>query len=168
MKDFEKRIFETLSYMKSFPESGIFQIEERHLDEYITVYGEIFNTKDKDLKRHERSFARKLAGRNFVRFLVEDRHAKFNDINAGMVYMISNPSFPDHVKIGMTLDIIDRLEQYQTYDPFRKFKIEKYNFVLDRKAKERQILSHPDLFREQGEWIKKENSEKIFLDLTRV
>lgn len=82
--------------------------------------------------------------------------------------MISNKSFPEHVKIGMTLDVIERLEQYQTYDPYRQFKIEKYNFVLNRRFKEKQILNHPDLFKEQGEWIKKENSEKIFLDLTRV
>lgn len=109
-----------------------------------------------------------MAGRNLIRYLVEKRNAKFKDIDAGMVYMISNKSFPEHVKIGMTLDVIERLEQYQTYDPYRQFKIEKYNFVLDRRFKEKQILNHPDLFKEQGEWIKKENSEKIFLDLTRV
>jgi hypothetical protein len=43
----------------------------------------------------------------------------------------------------------------------------KYNFVLDRRYKEKLILSHPDLTKETGEWVKKENAEDIFLKLTK-
>lgn len=103
-----------------------------------------------------------MAGRNLIRYLVEKRNAKFKDIDAGMVYMISNKSFPEHVKIGMTLDVIERLEQYQTYDPYRQFKIEKYNFVLNRRFKEKQILNHPDLFKEQVNGLRKRIQKRYF------
>jgi hypothetical protein len=59
-------------------------------------------------------------------------------------------------------------KKYQTYCPNRQFRIENYNFVLDRRFKEKQILNHPNIFKEKGEWIKKENSRNIFLELTRV
>jgi hypothetical protein len=81
------------------------------------------------------------------------------------VYLIENPVFPEHLKVGMTIDLTQRLNIYQTYDPFRRFKIKKYDFVIDRKQKEKLILSHPEIFNASGEWIKIENAERIFLEI---
>lgn len=55
MKVFEERIFDTLSYLNSFPMTGIFQIEEKHVNDYIEVYGEIFNKKNKGLRGREKN-----------------------------------------------------------------------------------------------------------------
>lgn len=165
MKDFEKRVTDVMIFAKIIPESGLFQIEEKHLSEYIKIYGEIFATKDKGLKRNQEvKFARKLAGRTLIR-LLHEREFDFSDVRAGMVYMISNPVYPEHFKIGMTMDVVDRLASYQTYDPFKRFKLEKYNFVLDRRGKEKQLLNHPDIFKEDGEWVKRKNAEELFLKI---
>ncbi len=160
MEPKERRVVDVLIGYNVIPTDGIFQIEERHLIEYIKCYGEIFGA-GRGLKSREVEFARKLAGRTLVRVNAE-RGAKFNDINAGMVYMISNPAFADHYKVGMCIDVIDRLNTYQTYDPYRSFKIERYGFVLDRRFKEEQLLCHPDLYNESGEWVLKKNANDVF------
>jgi hypothetical protein len=166
VKDFERRVIDLMLYEGSIP-SGIFQIDDTHLDAYINTYGSIFNKRGKGLTtKQEKLFARKLAGRTLVRHLVECG-ARFSDIKAGMVYMISNPAFPKHYKIGMTLDVMDRLEQYQTYDPYRQFKIEKYSFVLDRRHNEQLILEHPDVVKENGEWVLRDRANELFLRITR-
>lgn len=168
MKDFEKRVTDVMIYSEEIPAEGIFKIKEHHLDSYIKAYGEIFGNKGKGLKnRNEYRFARKLAGRTLVRLLYE-RGAKLSQIDAGMVYVISNPAFEKHLKIGMTMDVIDRLSQYQTYDPYRAFRLEKYNFVLNRRHHEKLLLSHPDIVNESGEWVLKENVEEIFNELIFV
>jgi hypothetical protein len=166
VKDFERRVIDVMLYEGSIP-PGVFQISEAHLNSYIDIYGSIFGTKGKGLTtKQEHLFARKLAGRTLVRHLVECG-AKFSEVKAGMVYMISNPAFPKHYKIGMTLDVMDRLDQYQTYDPYRQFKIEKYSFVLDRRHNEQLILQHPDMVKENGEWVLRDRANELFLSLTR-
>jgi hypothetical protein len=68
----------------------------------------------------------------------------------------------------MCIDVIDRLNSYQTYDPYRKFKIERYGFVLNRRKAESLILYHPDIFNEQGEWVLRENANEIFSQIIKV
>lgn len=41
----------------------------------------------------------------------------------GYIYIITNPSFPKHVKIGTSINVEKRLQQYQTYSPYRNYKI---------------------------------------------
>lgn len=166
MREFETRIIDVMVYENIIPAIGLFQIDEHQLAAYIKLYGEIFGDKKAGLKnRNEYKFARKLAGRTLVRLLLS-RGVKINQIRAGMVYMISNKAFPLHYKIGMTMDVIDRLSQYQTYDPYRGFKLEKYNFVLDRRRNESLILQHPNIDNETGEWVLRNNAEEIFLQIT--
>jgi hypothetical protein len=83
-------------------------------------------------------------------------------MHAGLVYLIENPAFPEHYKVGMTINLKQRLSQYQTYDPYRKFKVFKYDFVLDKRSKEKELLNHPNIYNELGEWIKKTNAEELF------
>ena len=167
MKDFEQCVINVMIYQGMLPTNGVFDITEEHLKSYIEVYGSIFGTQSGGTRTKQNlKYARKLAGRTLIRLLSE-RGARFNQIRAGMVYMISNPAFPDHFKIGMTLDVIARLAQYQTYDPMRQFKLERYNFVLDRRHNERLILNHPDIINESGEWVEKTTADTIFLQLVK-
>ncbi len=41
----------------------------------------------------------------------------------GFIYIITNEQYPDWVKIGITKNLKRRLQTYQTYSPFRNFKI---------------------------------------------
>jgi hypothetical protein len=49
----------------------------------------------------------------------------------GFLYIITNPSFPNWVKIGTTTNFRARLQAYQTSSPFRDYKVE-------------FLLEHPD------------------------
>lgn len=79
-----------------------------------------------------------------------------------MIYLLENPVFPDHYKIGMTIDLDQRLSAYQTCDPYRRYKIIKYEFVLDRVLLEKELLCHPHIINEEGEWIKRINAIETF------
>jgi len=144
------------------PENGIFQISENILNSYIEKYNNIFSKSNNALKKKSNHrFSRRLAGLSFLKLNFE-RGARFHQMKSGLIYMIENEIFPDHFKLGMTIDLNSRLNSYQTYDPFRRFKVYKYEFVLDRILSEKKILNHPDIMNEQGEWIKKENAKEIF------
>jgi len=42
-------------------------------------------------------------------------------VKEGYVYVITNPAWPDWVKIGMAIDAEDRLNGYQTSSPMRDY-----------------------------------------------
>ena len=98
-------------------------------------------------------YMRKLAGLELLR-LKFSRGAKAKDCKEGMVYLISNSSWPGLLKIGMTTDIAARLESYQIYDPYKQFKVEHYDFCLDRRAAEKLLLERFDIHLVDGEWVK--------------
>lgn len=151
---------------ESIPKTGIFQITEKHIQSYIDSYNDLNNTKGKGLKKREYKLARKIAGINLLKINF-NRGAKYNDLKAGIVYMIENPIFKDHYKIGMTVDLVSRLNQYQTYDPYRRYSVTKYQFVENRKRIEECILYHPDILKEDGEWIKKDKAIEIFASIVQ-
>lgn len=132
-----------------------YDITKVMLESYVNMYSELFSKTNHVVRGSDLKLAYKLAGRTFIKhnlFL----GASLVDIKAGMVYIVSNPAFPDHVKIGMTVDIKKRLSSYQTCDPYRRYKIDHYDFVLDRKQTERHLLSKFSCFSEQGEWVSAE------------
>ena len=157
----ENLIIENLIREKYIPQTGIFQITESQLAKYVAEYGDNFGKRDNKLKSSNYRYARRLAGKTLIK-LNKARGAKFTDIKAGMVYIIENPVFPDHYKIGMTLDVHDRLATYQTYDPLRRYSLLKYEFVLDKKLTESRILSHPEAYKEAGEWIRRDKAFELF------
>ena len=147
--------------------TGIFPITQKLIYEHICREMDMRNNgwfstiEDRNLQIKIRNTAVTLVNLNIERGL------KIKDVDYGFVYMISNPAFPNHVKIGMTMDVFSRLKQYQTYDPFRQFKLEHYRFVLDRREMERGILDHPEVMTENGEWVHRSQSRKIFLKMTK-
>lgn len=160
----EQRILDLLVFENKLPSSP-YDITEEHLIHYMHAYVEVLHKKPFNLRMGDYRYTRKLAGLTLLKHNVS-LGAKINEIKAGIVYMIENPAYPLHFKIGMTVDLDSRLNQYQTYDPFRQFKVKHYEFVLNRKASERQILSHFNLSLESGEWILKDNGEQIFRNIT--
>ena len=82
--------------------------------------------------------------------------AKQTSEKRGFVYVITNPAYQGYVKVGKALDVLSRLNSYQTYSPMRDYKLEDYKFFSDRKKAE-------DLLKEllcdeqgdaSGEWFK--------------
>ncbi len=160
--DFERAVLNHLIHKSVIPIDGIFQIEESHLTEYMLMYSNLFGKLGKGLKTKTNTrYARKLAGLTLLKLNFE-RNAKFTQLKSGLVYIIENPQFLHHYKIGMTIELQSRLDTYQTYDPYRQFKIVKYEFVLDRSLTEKKLLSHPDITKECGEWVSKANAIEVF------
>ncbi|ARQ96224.1 hypothetical protein [Salmonella phage Stp1] len=70
-------------------------------------------------------------------------------IDLGYIYVISNPNFPGMYKIGSAKDAETRLLQYQTYSPYRDYKLELYLLCKDFRTKE---LNFHKKYSTEGEW----------------
>ena len=81
--------------------------------------------------------------------------AKYELSKEGQVYIITNPNFPEWVKVGMAVDSEDRLNGYQTSSPFRDYKLYKSWAVSDRRSAESEAHTHLEkTFDRRGEWFK--------------
>lgn len=139
------------------PESGTFDITEEILSDYITTYGGINGRLN---GKHCENFSRKLAGINLLKLKLA-RGCTLAQCKEGVVYLISNPAWPDHLKIGMTIDLEKRLKSYQMYDPLKRYAVQNYEFVLDRKRVEESMLKTFNFHIESGEWIKYSDSVQV-------
>jgi hypothetical protein len=80
---------------------------------------------------------------------------KYESSVEGQVYAITNPNFPDWVKIGMAIDAEDRLNGYQTSSPFRDYVLQYRYDVNDRRQAESQAHTElQKLYERRGEWFK--------------
>ena len=80
--------------------------------------------------------------------------AKYELSREGQVYIITNPNFPQWVKVGMAVDSEDRLNGYQTSSPFRDYALFTCWSVTDRRSAESE--AHSLLEKEydrKGEWF---------------
>lgn len=156
-----------LGYMikhKIIPSTGLYQITHKLVRTYCSVYRKLIGKNHKSLNQPSQiRYEEKLAGRTLIKDLI-CRGGNHTTIDAGLVYLIENPSFPDYYKVGMTLDIKGRLSHYQTYDPHRKFTIAHYHLVYNRRLAEKKILNSFSVDVEKGEWIKKIDVDK-FLEI---
>ena len=66
---------------------------------------------------------------------------KYKSSTEGQVYIITNPCFPEWVKVGMAVDAEDRLRGYQTSSPFRDYELFYSWSVHDRRAAETEAHS---------------------------
>ena len=76
-------------------------------------------------------------------------------MKSGYLYIISNPSHPNWLKIGVTEDIKSRLSVYQTSDPKRSYKMEYYVSHPDCYVAEKRIKETMKYFakRQKNEWF---------------
>ena len=83
-----------------------------------------------------------------------DSLSKYELSREGQVYIITNPNFPEWVKVGMAVDSEDRLNGYQTSSPFRDYALFTCWSVTDRRSAESE--AHSLLEKEydrKGEWF---------------
>jgi hypothetical protein len=72
----------------------------------------------------------------------------------GYVYGITHPEHPGYIKIGKTRNVRRRLGQYQTADPFRRYKLEFSIFSNSYHAAELRAHALLRGFRHQNtEWF---------------
>jgi hypothetical protein len=72
----------------------------------------------------------------------------------GFVYIMTNPAWPDAIKIGSAIDYERRLETYQTGDPYRAYKLLHTHYSSHRERLEKMIHTKLDEHRLEGEWFK--------------
>ena len=95
------------------------------------------------------------------------RYKSFNDAafsslenyeltRSGYVYAVTNPAWPDWVKIGMAIDAEDRCNGYQTSSPFRDYQLHHSVYCDDRRSLERKAHKAVERIAEErnGEWFK--------------
>ena len=83
-------------------------------------------------------------------------------LKEGYVYVITNPAWPEWVKIGMAIDAEDRLNGYQTSSPMRDYELVHAISTPDRARAERVAHKAAAMCGERkGEWFKIPNSEAV-------
>lgn len=104
-------------------------------------------------RKHTKTISRQL---NYTRLFL--LHVKFkrngnkaSGIKEGFVYLVTNPAWPDKIKIGSYIDVVERLNVYQSYSPNRDYELHEYYFSHDRFKEEKQW--HRSLCAD-GEWCK--------------
>tara|TARA_B100000963_G_C22488316_1_gene608001 strand:- start:190 stop:594 length:405 start_codon:yes stop_codon:yes gene_type:complete len=81
---------------------------------------------------------------------------KLDSIKEGYVYAITNPAWPEWIKIGMAIDADDRCNGYQTSSPFRDYAVEHVVVSNDRRKAEAQAHKAAAKMAKEvrGEWFK--------------
>ena len=83
-----------------------------------------------------------------------DSLSKYELSSEGQVYIITNPNFPEWVKVGMAVDSEDRLNGYQTSSPFRDYALFTCWSVADRRSAESEAHSLLEkAYDRKGEWF---------------
>jgi len=172
MIDKHHEIFERMISRNIIPNEGMFEINFAMIDQFYEIYREVYPPKGGKMKSSNVKYAKKLAGLHLMKLSTSraeieaevERKVKVKKPKCGIVYLISNPAFPGMYKISMTQDLDKRLESYQTADPFRKFKVEHYRFVEDRRSEEKRYLQELNTDIVNGEWVSTERSRELFKD----
>ena len=137
-----------------------FEITDDLISHYCSIYNKLYSLGKGYGKNNNYRYARKLAAISLMdykkslnsRSIISIKHNS-SKMKCGFVYLISNPAFPNCIKIGITQNIDKRLATYQTYDPFRSYKIEHYEFFEDIREKEKLMLNRFSIDLYKGEWI---------------
>lgn len=82
--------------------------------------------------------------------------ALYDAEKAGDVYLITNPAWPDWIKVGKAIDAQDRCNNYQTSSPLRDFKVEAFITVDNRHKTETEMHKLFDTHADErnSEWFK--------------
>lgn len=87
---------------------------------------------------------------------------KDEQVKEGYVYAITNPAWPEWVKIGMAIDAEDRLKGYQTSSPMRDYQLVHAIATPDRARAERVAHKAAAMCGDrQGEWFKIPSEEAV-------
>lgn len=79
----------------------------------------------------------------------------FSELKEGEVYIMHCASFPGWIKVGMAVNSVDRVKQFQTGSPYRDYQLIKSYKVEDRR--EAESMAHEALDTKgvgrRGEWF---------------
>lgn len=155
------KLIKLLIEHKVIPSQGRFEVTDVMINASIALYSKIIPRKNtgKISSSNER-FIRKMAAITLLKESL-NRPGTLKP-RCGILYLISNPAFPNLYKIGITQDLDKRLASYQTYDPYRRYKVEHYIFVPDMRAVEKNILNQFKTDLAKGEWINTDKVKQIF------
>lgn len=152
------------------PKDKPFEVTNNLLDLYYIRYCEKYPEKSTKHKRKEVRYFKKLAGLTLMKLSlsrVKTKEKKVKEkpvLKSGILYLISNPVFPNLYKIGITQDLNARLSSYQTYDPHRRYKVEHYKFVDNMREEEKNILKKYRIDISVGEWIDNKKVKEMFTE----
>jgi len=89
---------------------------------------------------------------------------KDKKVKEGYVYVITNPAWPEWVKIGMAIDAEDRLNGYQTSSPMRDYELVHAISTPDRARAERVAHKAAAMCGERkSEWFKIDTTEAVII-----
>lgn len=164
--DIPKIVISTMEERDIISPTIPFVIDVGLLAKYREIYNEIKGTctEKKNIKRimqYDR-----ISALNLIQY----KQAHKLPVYEGMVYVIGNKAWPNCYKIGMTVNVHERLRSYQTYSPYRDFTLEHYQFYSDRRAVESKIHKFLKPFALEGEWFNITNLEELksFLKLEKA
>lgn len=168
MRDYP--VIERMIEHNYLPNEGTFCVTENLLDNFYNIYREVYPPKtNKKISTSDVRYAKKLAGLSLMKLNMKRAEKtlsvekiKTKNPNCGIIYIVSNPAFPNIYKIGMTRDLNKRLRQYQTCDPYRQYKIEHYKFVENAKEEEKRLLELYKTDIVKGEWVSTEKVKEMF------
>lgn len=168
----EEQILNTMITRNIIPNVGIFDVSSEMIDAFYNIHRELFPPKSsKQPSPSDLRYNRKLAGLSLMKLNLNRKVVKnISSKNAvekpkcGIIYLISNPAFPGCYKIGLTQNLDRRLASYQTYDPYKRYKVECYKFVSDIRKEEKRILLKYKVDIINGEWVSNDTLKEIFTE----
>lgn len=90
---------------------------------------------------------------------------KTTRLKEGFLYIITNPAWPDAVKIGCAIDYERRFNCYNIYSPLSDYKLEHTRYFEDRVAAESQLKEMMQDSNISGEWHRASVEEtKLLID----
>ena len=105
--------------------------------------------------------------------LIEDTAAKikkevlalYDKHVAGHIYIVTNPAWPEWVKVGMAVHATNRLKDYQTSSPLRNYELAYAYPTEDRRASEKEAhnLVEQHASERRGEWFKIDTQRAVHL-----
>ena len=170
----DNEIIDLLIRRNIIPEYGTFDVNQTMIDTFYLVYREVNKPKtNKLIRKTNVKFAKKLAGLSLMKLNIcrasnqnfsSEIKIKVKKPKCGILYLISNPAFEGMYKIGITQDLDKRLSTYQTYDPLRRYKVEHYIFVEDRRKVEKEYLEKMNLNIVRGEWVNTDKVKELYIN----
>ncbi len=122
-----------------------FNITPEILTAYLSEYIFCSNTKGL-LKRKDARYAIKLAALTLLKY----KRSLNYKLTEGFTYIISNSAWDNYYKIGMSSFPKERLAAFQTYSPYRDYKLHHWSFWFDKRKGESYIHS---LHNMEHEWV---------------
>lgn len=154
----------TLQHMihqELIPDKGNFDVTEDLLFKHREIYTSFGKGKTKNCQLIK---SRRYAGLGFL-YLKKYRGIPAKDINERIIYLIKNPAWTEHIKIGITTDLNKRLGSYQTYDPLRAYSVSSYEFILGKNKFEKDLIKDYSNKEDKGEWVSNVTAEELILDI---